>query len=171
MSELALREARLLPLNRSFLRANVGSLQINYTPTRALYRVENDALRSNQIVKRLIVAKRLDNTPSDILRWKVVSHIASKHLPLSTQRNRLRRQWTSAFTEALRRQGIRADGRAQQEGARGLVGTLEILTQNAYGFDHSPEKLASEADKIVDALLKAGTGAPHRTYNGGGSNG
>ena len=66
---------------------------------------------------------------------------------------------------------MRANGRAQQERARGLVGTLEILTQNAYGFDDSPEKLASEADKIVDALLKAGTGAPNRTYNGGGSNG
>ncbi|KAK5954477.1 hypothetical protein OHC33_004199 [Knufia fluminis] len=142
-------------------------LQVNYFPSVALFHTDAAELNSNNSVKRLLCRNALQEAQrqSDRLRWKVVTHTSLKLLPLATQRNRLRRRWSSAIVAALRKHHLDAYGRllkntgmGQMQAAQELGGTFEVMVHHAHGFDLEPTVLQNHADLVVDALMKSGLG-------------
>ncbi len=158
---------RIPPSVRPFHKIGGKNLQVNYFPGVALFRRDADALTSNNAVKRI---RSLDTFHKaqlrpDVLRWTVVTHTSNKLLPLSTQRNRLRRRWSSAIVAGLRKQHLGRDGKllgnsemSKMQGVQELGGTLEILVHAAHGWDMESIEMQKQADAIIDGLLKAGLG-------------
>jgi len=157
--------SRIFPSLRSFTKPNFKDLQVSYFPGVALFRQDANNLTSNNPVKRLRSKDILDKAQlrPDALRWKVVTHTSSKLLPLSTQRSRLRRRWSSALIGSLRKYHMGPDGKllekkdlSRMSGVEELGGTLEILVHRAYGFDLRPADMQKDTDKLIDALLRSG---------------
>jgi len=124
-------------------------------------------LTSNNAVRRLSTRHAVDKAQlrPDVLRWRVITHTSAKLLPLSTQRNRLRRRWSSAIIASLGKHGLAHDGKVRRkdaltmmQGAQELGGTLEVLIRQAYGWELTPAAMREQSDKIIDSLLKSGLG-------------
>lgn len=158
---------RILPAVRVFANASNKNIQVNYSPTVALFGQDATDLVSNNAVRRLSTRNAVDKAHlrPDVLRWRVVTHTSAKLLPLSTQRNRLRRRWSSAIIASLGKHGLTHDGKLRRtdaltmmQGAQELGGTLEILIRQAYGWELTPAKMRVQSDRIIDSLLKSGLG-------------
>lgn len=138
-------------------------LRVNYHPTLALFRVEEELIRSTNTVLQLKAKDRFSQAKPDELRWRVITHTSAKTLPLSTQRNRLRRRWAAAFEQSLKRQGLGHDGKKAASQVNmphtpEIVGTLELVIFEGYGFDEAAEELLKQTNHVVQALLRAGEG-------------
>lgn len=157
--------SRLPPTVRPFPNLSLKNVQANYFPGVALFGRDADDTTSNNAVKRLLARNAVDKAQPDVLRWKVVTHTSAKYLPLSTQRNRLRRRWSSAIIASLGKHNLRPDGKLRDrsdlsvmKGVQELRGTLEVLIHQGQGFEMEPEQMQMQTDKIVEGLLKTGLG-------------
>lgn len=138
-------------------------LRVNYHPTLALYRVEEELIRSTNTVLQLKAKDRFSKAKPDELRWRVITNTSSKALPLSTQRNRLRRRWAAAFQQSLKRQGLGHNGKKAASQVNmphtpEIAGTLELVIFEGHGFNEAAEELLRQTNHVVQALLKAGEG-------------
>lgn len=151
----------------------IPNLQVKYSPDKVpLYR-EAEIIGNRFHPRRPKYVALIQNTPSDILRWSVSTDISAKVLPLSTQRNRLRRRWAGAITTALHERGLDSHGKRlpqgrEVEGRPLLAGTMEITVHAGYGFDESADVLAKKSGEVVDALLRSGIATQRSPRTGAG---
>lgn len=136
---------------------------VNYSPTIALYRMEGEMLRGANVVQQMKVEEAVSRARPDQLRWCIIVNTCLKALPLSTQRNRLRRKWASAFRDSLKKQGLDRNGKREaahidMPHTPEVAGTLELVIFQGYGFEESGEELRERTDRVVQALLQVGQG-------------
>jgi ribonuclease P protein component len=108
--------------------------------------------------KRLLVQDYYNRLPKDRLSWRIITNISHKSVPKAVLRNRLRRRWASAFTEALKKAGYAHDGHKIVEGQKvktgegGLRGSLEVLVYSDRGLDCPHWQLTGACKQLVKAI-------------------
>lgn len=148
-------------------------LVVNYSPAVALFRMERDWLQGPNTIDQLKVEDNISRARPDELRWCVITNTSVKSLPLSSQRNRVRRRWVAAFRESLRKQGLRGDGKrdtslVELPHTPEMAGTLELVVLEGYGLVEGPEVLRERTDKVVRALLQFGVGTRRVRFDDAG---
>lgn len=145
-------------------------LIVNYSPTIALHRMEAEMLKGPNVVQQMQVEAKISQARPDELRWCIIVNTCLKALPLSTQRNRLRRKWAAAFQDSLKKQGLAKNGKREMSQAHmphtpELAGTLELVIFHGYGFEEDARELRERTDKVLQALFKFGQGTRRITPN------
>jgi hypothetical protein len=98
--------------------------------------------------------------PHDRLSWCVITDVNVKTIPKAVLRNRLRRRWASAFTEALTKNGYYHNGRKRSGPNKrnkyvvGLKGTLEIFAMGERGLFAPRTDLVRVCDDLVKELIR-----------------
>ena len=151
---------KLPPLPRSFpsthrIKGGVPDLTISYHPSpHALFFNEKSAIDRALDVEGLKIREKIASVPLGTLRWKFQPNTSVGKLPLSTQRQKLRKKWNHAFKKALSRSGMREDGRVKDKNfIGGLEGTMEVAILNGCGYLLDEEELNKQAILIVKVLL------------------
>lgn len=127
---------------------------------KALFSYESEVLASNNIAKQARLENTFSQVKPDELRWMITPNASVKALPLSTQRNRLRRRWAAALRESLKRKGLDNRGRRlasqmHMPHTPELLGTLEIVIYEGYGFEELTEELVFQTDRIIECVARA----------------
>lgn len=151
-------------------------LRINYAPSLALHRSEHELLQNSNIVRQMQIEDEVSQANPDELRWRVITNTSLKALPLSTQRNRLRRRWKAAFQQSLKKQGLARNGKKDASQIHmphtpELAGTLELVIFEGYGFDEDARELTDQTNKVVRELLRAGEKTRRTTLKSNGTKG
>ena len=110
--------------------------------------------------KRAAVVDYYSRLAPDRLTWRVISNVGSKQVNKAVLRNRLKRRWASAFTEALKEDGYYHNGRKRsgpKDGTKytiGLRGTLEILVFSDRGISCPHSELVHASRAVLKAVMR-----------------
>lgn len=154
---------RMRPLQGVF----IPHVTVNYSPRKAYTYTEQLMVDSKSVVNHLLIPHQVQQRSSKTLEWDVMTNTSRKVLLLSTQRSRLRRQWSGALVTALRSRGMNPDGSPLNPDSPGVAGTLELVVFDARGWGEPSEYFALNAGKVVDALLKDVASKPQVSNNKG----
>jgi hypothetical protein len=110
--------------------------------------------------RRAAVLDKYSRPRPDILSWRVITNISAKQVTKAVLRNRLKRRWASAFTQALKDHDYYHNGRkcsAPKDGKDyipGLKGTLEILIFSDRGVTCPHNELVGASRALVKAVKR-----------------
>jgi len=144
------------------------ALSLKYSPEVAPWTTDVPILKSTLNPKHDLVRDRYIHRSKDALHWAVIANVSVKAVPKAVLRVRLRRRWTSAFTEALKLEGYRTNGKRLRDAADGehrpdLVGTLEIYVYGPQGL-HKPFKDLIRTSGTIVRALKAQQNRPRHHH-------
>ncbi|KIW26613.1 uncharacterized protein PV07_06432 [Cladophialophora immunda] len=136
-------------------------LKARYTPVENVPTLfDHKFLADRYSPKRAAVTDYYSRLAPDVLRWRVISNASIKKVPKAVLRNRLKRRWASAFTEALKKAGYYHNGRKRsgpKDGKNyipGLKGTLEILVFSERGISCPHGELVGACGALLKSLQR-----------------
>jgi len=106
-----------------------------------------------------------DRMPADLLNWHIITSVSAKQVPYAVVRNRNKRRYYAAFSEALKEQGYRTNGKLlpsddslvsslSPRPDQPLKGTLELLIFYDKAHDAGFDRLKRDANLVLDAVRK-----------------